>query len=263
MLRTTSVAGTRSLQNTAATEQAPVLAGALLRHHLQTQQRSLVQPAPCTSCWLLLLPFSCNLLQACNRMSYVCVPLYETLGEDAIEYILEHSEARMVVVAGKRLGRMAAALKQVDKLAGVVYWGEAAPADLRVSTCTACGAQGACRTGKGCTGNATVLSGANSSSSSHKDSCGRTLARTATCSSKEGLAAPPSALPRLRRQTDSRFTLVSALARGHPSTFYHSNDQQRTLQAEHVLAVDSACITPDMLRHTGASCRLLRAQTTR
>eukprot|EP00882_Tetradesmus_deserticola_P012274 GHRQ01013008.1.p1 GENE.GHRQ01013008.1~~GHRQ01013008.1.p1 ORF type:complete len:205 (+),score=31.64 GHRQ01013008.1:261-875(+) len=73
-------------------------------------------------------------MQACNRMSYVCVPLYETLGEDAIEYIIEHSEARMVVVAGKRLGRMAAALRQVDKLAGVAYWGEAAPADIRVST---------------------------------------------------------------------------------------------------------------------------------
>jgi long-chain acyl-CoA synthetase len=66
-------------------------------------------------------------------MSYVCVPLYETLGEDAIEYIIEHSEARLVVVAGKRLGRMAAALQQVGKLAGVVFWGEAVPADIRVS----------------------------------------------------------------------------------------------------------------------------------
>lgn len=66
-------------------------------------------------------------------MSYVCVPLYETLGESAIEYILEHSEARLVVVAAKRMGRMAAALKQVDKLAAVVYWGQAAPKDIRVS----------------------------------------------------------------------------------------------------------------------------------
>jgi long-subunit acyl-CoA synthetase (AMP-forming) len=103
----------------------------------------------------LLLAFICNLLQACNRMSYVCVPLYETLGEDAIEYILEHSEARMVVVAGKRLGRMAAALKQVDKLAGVVYWGEAAPADLRVSRSAVCDAERACRTCTAALGTAT------------------------------------------------------------------------------------------------------------
>ncbi|WIA33081.1 hypothetical protein OEZ86_006237 [Tetradesmus obliquus] len=75
-------------------------------------------------------------MQACNRMSYVCVPLYETLGADAIEYIIEHSEARMVVVAGKRLGRMAAALKAVGKLAGVAYWGEAAPADIRAARAT-------------------------------------------------------------------------------------------------------------------------------
>jgi long-subunit acyl-CoA synthetase (AMP-forming) len=95
---------------------------------------------------LLLLTLSCNVRQACNRMSYVCVPLYETLGEDAIEYIIEHSEARLVVVAGKRLGRMAAALRQVGKLAGVVYWGEAAPADIRVSMPTAW--LHACRTGQ-------------------------------------------------------------------------------------------------------------------
>jgi hypothetical protein len=31
-------------------------------------------------------------LQACNRMSYQCVPLYDTLGENAVEYIINHSE---------------------------------------------------------------------------------------------------------------------------------------------------------------------------
>eukprot|EP00879_Flechtneria_rotunda_P004637 GHRR01004896.1.p1 GENE.GHRR01004896.1~~GHRR01004896.1.p1 ORF type:complete len:595 (+),score=137.38 GHRR01004896.1:491-2275(+) len=70
-------------------------------------------------------------MQACNRMSYVCVPLYETLGEDAIEYILEHSEAKLVVVAAKRLGRVARALKQIDNILAVVYWGTAAPEDVR------------------------------------------------------------------------------------------------------------------------------------
>lgn len=72
-------------------------------------------------------------MQACNRMSYVCVPLYETLGESAIEFILEHSEAKLVVVAAKRLGRVAKALKQVEKMLAVVYWGEPEPADLRAA----------------------------------------------------------------------------------------------------------------------------------
>jgi hypothetical protein len=40
--------------------------------------------------------------------------------------------------------------------------------------------------------------------------------------SKGGLMAPPSALPRLRGQTDSRFALVAALERGQPQNTYHS-----------------------------------------
>jgi long-chain acyl-CoA synthetase len=30
-------------------------------------------------------------MQACNRMNLYCVPLYDTLGENAIEYIMKHS----------------------------------------------------------------------------------------------------------------------------------------------------------------------------
>jgi long-subunit acyl-CoA synthetase (AMP-forming) len=36
--------------------------------------------------------------QACNRMSLHCVPLYDTLGENAIEYIINHSEAVVAFV---------------------------------------------------------------------------------------------------------------------------------------------------------------------
>jgi long-chain acyl-CoA synthetase len=46
-------------------------------------------------------------LQACNRMSYVCVPLYDTLGENAVEFILNHSEASVVFVQGAKLGELA------------------------------------------------------------------------------------------------------------------------------------------------------------
>jgi long-subunit acyl-CoA synthetase (AMP-forming) len=63
--------------------------------------------------------------QACNRNNFVCVPLYETLGEDAIEFILQHSEARLVVVHGRRLGRMAKALEATGggRVVAVVHFG--------------------------------------------------------------------------------------------------------------------------------------------
>jgi hypothetical protein len=38
------------------------------------------------------LPCTTHCLQACNRMSMCCVPLYDSLGENAIEYIINHSE---------------------------------------------------------------------------------------------------------------------------------------------------------------------------
>lgn len=72
-------------------------------------------------------------MQACNRMNYVCVPLYETLGDTAVEFILEHSEVSLVAIEGKRLQRLARALHQVPKLLAVVYWGAADPADLKVT----------------------------------------------------------------------------------------------------------------------------------
>ena len=71
-------------------------------------------------------------VQACNRMGYECVPLYDTLGENAIEYIIDHSEADFVVVAAAKMPNFTAALPKItQKLKGVVYWGsEATSADL-------------------------------------------------------------------------------------------------------------------------------------
>jgi acyl-CoA synthetase (AMP-forming)/AMP-acid ligase II len=75
------------------------------------------------------------LLQACNRMSYVCVPLYETLGETAVEFILQHADVQMVFVEGARMARMVKALKDVHKLQALVYWGHASTADIKVRPC--------------------------------------------------------------------------------------------------------------------------------
>lgn len=69
-------------------------------------------------------------VQACNRMGYECVPLYDTLGENAIEYIIDHSESIFLVIAAAKLDNFAAALpKLTQKLLGVAYWGNNASSD--------------------------------------------------------------------------------------------------------------------------------------
>merc|ERR1711959_387125 len=47
-------------------------------------------------------------MQACNRVNAACVPLYDTLGENAVEYILNHAECKTVFVSSAKLS---------------VYWG--------------------------------------------------------------------------------------------------------------------------------------------
>mmetsp|Transcript_33119 Transcript_33119/g.84069 ORF Transcript_33119/g.84069 Transcript_33119/m.84069 type:complete len:672 (-) Transcript_33119:449-2464(-) len=72
-------------------------------------------------------------MQAMNRMNGVCVPLYETLGDNAVEYIIEHSGLKLVVAQGAKLGVVARALGKGGKdvvTGGVVYWGPAKPADV-------------------------------------------------------------------------------------------------------------------------------------
>lgn len=63
-------------------------------------------------------------MQACNRMTIYCVPLYDSLGENAIEYILHHSESTIVFTQSEKFGMLAKALTHVkDQVKTVVYWG--------------------------------------------------------------------------------------------------------------------------------------------
>eukprot|EP01026_Neomeris_dumetosa_P050635 TRINITY_DN44443_c0_g1_i10.p1 TRINITY_DN44443_c0_g1~~TRINITY_DN44443_c0_g1_i10.p1 ORF type:complete len:663 (-),score=91.10 TRINITY_DN44443_c0_g1_i10:340-2328(-) len=65
-------------------------------------------------------------MQACNRMGYVCVPLYDSLGENAIEYIVDHSESQVVFVSFKKFMALVMALPLIKtKLVGIVVWGTA------------------------------------------------------------------------------------------------------------------------------------------
>jgi long-chain acyl-CoA synthetase len=52
--------------------------------------------------------------------------LYDTLGDSAIQFVMNHSETKFVSAAGSKLAPLAKALKGVNnKLLGVVYWGDA------------------------------------------------------------------------------------------------------------------------------------------
>ena len=62
--------------------------------------------------------------QACNRTASYCVPLYDSLGENAIEFIIKHSEATIVFVASDKAANLAKALPLCKELVKtVVFWG--------------------------------------------------------------------------------------------------------------------------------------------
>eukprot|EP01023_Acetabularia_acetabulum_P039941 TRINITY_DN3858_c0_g1_i4.p1 TRINITY_DN3858_c0_g1~~TRINITY_DN3858_c0_g1_i4.p1 ORF type:complete len:539 (+),score=109.49 TRINITY_DN3858_c0_g1_i4:213-1829(+) len=67
-------------------------------------------------------------MQACNRMGYVCVPLYDSLGENAIEYIVDHAECQAVFVSAKKFAAFESALPKIKaKLLGIVVWDDVKP----------------------------------------------------------------------------------------------------------------------------------------
>jgi long-subunit acyl-CoA synthetase (AMP-forming) len=53
--------------------------------------------------WIVLL--SCLHHQAMNRMNGVCVPLYDTLGDEAVQYISEHAEIKLVTAQVGKAGQ--------------------------------------------------------------------------------------------------------------------------------------------------------------
>jgi len=67
-------------------------------------------------------------MQACNRMSNMCVPLYDSLGENAVEYIVDHAECTCVFLSSDKFPQL---VKALDKITGplktIVYWGTSNP----------------------------------------------------------------------------------------------------------------------------------------
>mmetsp|Transcript_22299 Transcript_22299/g.48717 ORF Transcript_22299/g.48717 Transcript_22299/m.48717 type:complete len:658 (+) Transcript_22299:118-2091(+) len=65
-------------------------------------------------------------MQALNILNSVCVPVYDTLGDSAVEFILKHSEAKVLVSSAAKLQWLAKVLPAVKGTltGGVVYWGK-------------------------------------------------------------------------------------------------------------------------------------------
>lgn len=77
-------------------------------------------------------------MQACNRQSAYCVPLYDSLGEDAIEYIVDHASCSIVFVAALKFPGLVEALPKLKHtVKTVVYWGAPDQISVQVSSISA------------------------------------------------------------------------------------------------------------------------------
>ena len=73
-------------------------------------------------------------MQACNRQSIYCVPLYDSLGEDAIEYIVDHASCSIVFVSALKFPGLVEALPRLKHtVKTVVYWGQPDQISIQVS----------------------------------------------------------------------------------------------------------------------------------
>ena len=60
--------------------------------------------------------------QACNRQSAYCVPLYDTLGPDAVKYIVGHAAVTLVVADAVKMRALVEPLKVgLNRLSRVVH----------------------------------------------------------------------------------------------------------------------------------------------
>lgn len=63
--------------------------------------------------------------QACNRQTAYCVPLYDTLGPDAVEYIIGHAEVTIVFASALKMRALVEPLTRAKgKVKAAIVWGE-------------------------------------------------------------------------------------------------------------------------------------------
>uniref|UniRef100_A0A7S0UJY6 Long-chain-fatty-acid--CoA ligase n=1 Tax=Polytomella parva TaxID=51329 RepID=A0A7S0UJY6_9CHLO len=69
-------------------------------------------------------------MQSCNRMGFCCVPMYDSLGENSIEYILNHAEVATVLTSGQKFKALLKALPKVSNVRSVIYWDNVDPESI-------------------------------------------------------------------------------------------------------------------------------------
>ncbi|BDA46672.1 Long chain acyl-CoA synthetase 3 [Coccomyxa sp. Obi] len=99
-------------------ERAAVLASSVVASGTKPGGRVGIYAPNCPN-WMLII-------QACNRSSLYVVPLYDSLGETAVEYTVNHSETSIIFAEASKLTFLAKAAKNVkENVKTVVYWGDA------------------------------------------------------------------------------------------------------------------------------------------
>ena len=76
-------------------------------------------------------------MKATDRLGAVCVPLYDTFGPEAVQFIIGHSEVRAVFCSASKLKELTAVVRQVStQVLQIIVWGEPAAevVDVRFST---------------------------------------------------------------------------------------------------------------------------------
>jgi long-chain acyl-CoA synthetase len=62
-------------------------------------------------------------MKAIDWCGALCVPLYDTFGPDAVQFIVQHSDATVIFVASNKLGALEAVLPHVKgQIIQVVVW---------------------------------------------------------------------------------------------------------------------------------------------
>ncbi|QDZ23682.1 acetyl-CoA synthetase-like protein [Chloropicon primus] len=70
-------------------------------------------------------------MQACNRIGAACVPLYDTLGENAVEYITNHAECKVAFISAKKISVLLKTKGKIPTVTTLVYWGEPSEEELK------------------------------------------------------------------------------------------------------------------------------------
>jgi long-chain acyl-CoA synthetase len=96
-----------------------------VQHVASAMQQSNIKPHYRVGMYAANCPEWMLVLQACNRTGSYCVPLYDSLGESSVEYIINHAEASIIFTSNEKFPLLGKALPATKKnVKTVVYFGD-------------------------------------------------------------------------------------------------------------------------------------------